>query len=114
MDGMGSFPKTFHPGLRLEDKWVQYQLLNGLTLMPKTIIFDPLNPSEALRFLERKREIVLKRRVGRGGRGLQKITDPQALSNLNLHSEYYLLQEVVESRIDGYGFSIRSVAFGGE
>ena len=114
MDGMGPFPKTFHPGLRLEDKWVQYQLLNRLTLMPETIIFDPLNPSEALRFLEKKREIVLKRRVGRGGRGLQKITDPQALSNLNLYSEYYLLQEVVESRINGHGFSIRSVAFGGE
>jgi hypothetical protein len=113
MDGMGPFPKTFHPGLRLEDKWVQYQLLNRLTRMPETIVFDPLNPSEALRFLEKKREVVLKRRVGRGGRGLQKITDPQTFSNLNLDSYYYLLQEYVESRVDDYGFSIRSVAFGG-
>lgn len=114
MDGMGPFPTTFHPGLRLEDKWNQYQLISRLTLMPETMIFDPLNLSGAHRFLERKREVVLKRRVGRGGRGLQKITDPQAVSNLNLDSKYYLLQEYIESKIDGYNFSVRSVAFGGE
>ena len=43
MDGMGPFPDTLHPGLRLEDKWVQYQLISPLARMPETMIFDPLD-----------------------------------------------------------------------
>jgi hypothetical protein len=52
--------------------------------------------------------------VGRGGRGLQKVTEPQSFSILDLSSNDYLLQEYVESKIDGYTLSIRAVAFGGE
>jgi len=113
MDGMGPFPGTFHPGLRLEDKWNQYQLISPLAPMPETMIFDPLDLSGAIRFLGEKGSVVLKRRIGRGGRGLQRINDPQSFSNLHLDATYYLLQEYVESKIDGYSFSIRSVAFGG-
>jgi len=114
MDGMGPFPTLFHPGLRLEDKWVQYRLISPFTRMPETMIFDPSSLSGALRFIEKRKEVILKRRAGRGGRGLQKITDPRLLSTLHLDSKDYLLQECVESRIDGFNFSIRSVAFGGE
>jgi hypothetical protein len=71
MDGEGPFPTTFHPGLRLEDKWVQYELVKSIAPMPETMIFDPLHLPEAERFLEQKGTIVLKRRLGRGGRGLQ-------------------------------------------
>ncbi len=79
MDGKGSFPTTFHPGLRLEDKWNQYLLINPIAPMPETMIFDPLNLNKAEQFLERKGRIVLKRRVGRGGRGLQVITEPETI-----------------------------------
>src|SRR4030043_1927142 len=41
MDGKGPLPNTFHPGLRLEDKWDQYQLIKSLAPMPETIILDP-------------------------------------------------------------------------
>ncbi len=114
MDGRGPFPNTFHPGLRLEDKWTQYLLINPMAPMPETIIFDPSNIGEAEGFLNRKGEIVLKQRLGRGGRGLQVIKDAESLRRLDPYSGHYLLQEYVESKIDGYTFSIRSVAFGGE
>jgi hypothetical protein len=113
-DGMGPFPNTLHPGLRLEDKWNQYQLISPFFPMPETMIFDPLNLIEAERFLERKGKIVIKRRVGRGGRDLRVICDPEALRSQDLGSNRNLLQEYIESKIDGYTFSIRSIAFGGE
>jgi hypothetical protein len=113
MDGKGPLPKTLHPGLRLEDKWNQYRLISSIVPIPETMIFDSLNLKEAGEFLERKRKVVLKRRTGRGGKGLHVITEPGALSRLGLGSTPYLLQEYIESKIDGYHFSIRSVAFGG-
>jgi hypothetical protein len=114
MDGMGPFPETFHPGLRLEDKWIQYQLLKSVAPMPETIALDPADLMEANRFAEGKKRTVLKRRIGRGGRDLQVISEPSSLLELNLLSNHYLLQEYIESKIDGYSLSIRSVAFGGE
>lgn len=114
MDGMGPFPKTFHPGLRLEDKWNQYQLLKSVAPMPETMALDPEDWVEANQFIERKKKAVLKRRLGRGGRDLQVISEPSPLLKLNLLTNHYLLQEYVESKIDGYSLSIRSVAFGGE
>src|SRR4030042_4180820 len=114
MDGMGPFPKTFHPGLRLEDKWNQYQLIKTIAPMPETIVLDPEDLVGADRFIERKRKVVLKRRVGRGGRDLQVISELSALWKLNLAPHHYLLQQYVESKINGYSLSVRSVAFGGE
>jgi hypothetical protein len=114
MDGMGPYPETFHPGLRLEDKWNQYQLLKSIAPMPETMILDPEDLVGIDRFLERKKKVVLKRRVGRGGRDFQVINEASEFWKFNLVSNYYLLQDYVESKIDGYSFSIRTVAFGGE
>jgi hypothetical protein len=44
LDGQGPFPESVHPGLRLEDKWIQYGLINPQAPMPKTMIFDPGDP----------------------------------------------------------------------
>jgi hypothetical protein len=82
--------------------------------MPETMILDPEDLVGADRFIERKRKVVLKRRVGRGGRDLQMISETSDLWRLNLVSNKYLLQEYVDSKMDGYNLSIRSVAFGGE
>jgi hypothetical protein len=114
MDGMGPFPKTFHPGLRLEDKWNQYQLIKSIAPMPETMALDTEDLIGADRFMERNRKVVLKRRVGRGGRDLQIISQPSDLWKLNLVSQRYLLQKYDESKINGYSLSVRSVAFGGE
>jgi hypothetical protein len=114
MDGMGPYPSTFHPGLRLEDKWIQYNLLKSLAPLPETRLLDPENLVEAAQFLKDRGRVVLKRRVVRGGRGLQIITRPEGLRTLDPKPNHYLLQEHVESKIDGYTLSIRAVAFGGE
>jgi hypothetical protein len=114
MDGMGPFPKALHPGLRFEDKWNQYQLIRSIAPMPETIVVDPENFIAAERFIERRGKVVLKRRVGRGGKDFQVIDDPSTLFKLNLIRSHYLLQEYVESKVNGYSFSIRSVAFAGE
>lgn len=114
MDGKGSLPGSFHPALRLEDKWVQYQLLRSIAPMPETIALDPEDLPGIDRFLARLKKAVLKRRVGRGGRDLAVIDDPRKLWQRDLISDHYLLQEYVESRIDGDSLSIRAVAFAGE
>jgi len=114
MDGMGPFPGTFHPGLRLEDKWNQYQLLKAIAPMPETMIFSPEDTAGVDRFIERKKKVILKRRVGRGGRDLKIITEPSSLWTLNFGSNPYLLQEYVESKTNGWSLSVRSVAFGGD
>ncbi len=114
MDGKGSLPQAFHPGLRLEDKWVQYQLLNARAPMPETMPLDPKDRAGVDSFFARQKKVVLKRRVGRGGRGLVVLDEPSALWNLDLSSTECLLQEHVESRIEGYSLSIRAVAYAGE
>ncbi len=114
MDRAGPFPKTFHPGLRLEDKWNQYQLIKTIAPMPETIALDPEDLVGADRFIERKKKVVLKHRVGKDEGNLQVISEPSALWKLNLIAHHYLLQEYVESKINGYWLVIRSVVFGGE
>jgi len=114
MDGIGPIPDTLHPGLRLEDKWVQYQLVKSLAPMPETITFNPADLSEAERFLRKRGKLALKRRLGRGGRGFRIIDDPVSLATMDTEGQAYLLQEYIESRVAGYTLSIRSVAFGGE
>ena len=114
MDEEGPFPKDFHPGLRLEDKWIQYQLVRSIAPMPESIIFDPGGLTQAKTFLEKKGRLALKRRLGRGGRGFRIIEDPDSLAALDTEGQACLLQEYIESKVDGYTFSIRSVAFGGE
>jgi hypothetical protein len=114
MDGKGPFPKGFHPGLRLEDKWVQHQLLKPIAPVPETVVFDPENRESAERFLKRKGKLVVKRRLGRGGRDFKVLADLSALSSLRREGLPCLLQEYIESRIDRFTFSVRSVAFAGE
>jgi hypothetical protein len=113
-EGAGPFQKTFHPGLRLLDKWNQYQLIKAIAPMPETIALDLEDLVGADRFIERKKKVVLKRRVGKDEGGLQVISEPSALWKLNLIAHHYLLEEYVESKINGYCLLIRSVVFGGE
>lgn len=113
MDGQGPFPETVHPALRLEDKWVQYQILSALVPMPETMVYDSENPTEAERFLAQKGRLVGKRRLGRGGRDFKLIDSLEDLEKEKTGKYGRLLQERVDSRVASYVFSIRSVAFGG-
>ncbi len=113
LDGQGSFPPTFHPALRLEDKWVQYQILRPFVDMPETRVFDPENPAEADRFLAQKGQMVLKRRLGRGGRDFKRVDRLEEFGMESSGAYGWILQEWVDSRVGAYVFSVRSVAFGG-
>ena len=114
MDGKGPLPDAIHPGLRLEDKWVQYQLLKPIAPMPETILFDPSDLADAERFLERKGKVVLKRRLGRGGKGFQIVTQSKTFHDMRLRPHSFLIQEYIERKVEGYVFSVRAIAFGGE
>jgi len=114
IDGQGPPPSKFHPGLRLEDKWVQYLLVSPIVPMPQTIIFDPQHFSEAEGFLKRMGRVALKRRLGRGGRDFRIVSDPETLRQLDIKNRFFLLQQYIESKVEGYVFSIRAVVFGGE
>ncbi len=113
MDGQGDFPTDIHPGLRLEDKWIQYGILARRFPVPETIVLDPEDRSGALAFLARRGRLVGKRRLGRGGRGLLFIDRPEQLPMGRPDGYGRLLQERIDSRLGPYTFSIRSVAFGG-
>ena len=113
MDGQGAFPRAVHPALRLEDKWIQYAILNSRFRMPETIVFDPSNRTGAELFLARRGRLVGKRRLGRGGRGFRLIDGPGDLPAGDPGPYGLLLQERIESKVGPYAMSIRSVAFGG-
>jgi len=114
MDEEGPFPKNFHPGLRLEDKWVQYQLLHLMVPMPETRAWHPKDVSEAEGLFQEKKRWVFKRRLGRGGRGFRVIEDLSTLSGVAMEGPPSILQEFIESAVEGWTFSIRSIAFGGQ
>ena len=71
------------------------------------------NRAEAERLIARKKRLVGKRRLGRGGRDFALIDGPGDLP-AGAAGEYgRLLQEWIDSRLGPYVFSLRSIAFGG-
>jgi len=114
IDGYGPFPDDLHPALRLEDKWVQYQLLRSTVPIPETIVWDSNNRIAAQTFLEQKGTVVAKRRLGRGGKGFLVIETLEALHNLYVNETPYILQEYITSQVYEYVFSVRTIAFAGE
>jgi hypothetical protein len=114
MDGQGPFPAAVHPALRLEDKWVQYQVLNTLVPMPETAIFDKSALGKAEAMLEKWGRLALKRRLGRGGRDFRVIGDLDGLRQAVVSFHALILQRYIDSRVNGYTLSVRAVAFGGE
>ncbi|OGD18402.1 MAG: hypothetical protein A2W03_06745 [Candidatus Aminicenantes bacterium RBG_16_63_16] len=113
MDGQGPFPAEVHPALRLEDKWVQYQVLRPVVPLPETIRYEPGDPGPAEAMLAKWGRLVLKRRLGRGGRGFRVIGDLRDLPAPGGSGDPLILQRHVASRVGGYAVSIRAVAFGG-
>ena len=113
IDGYGGRPEVIPSALRLEDKWVQYQVLRDIAPLPATEPFRPGGEKTAEAFLARFRPAVLKRRLGRGGRGFKIVRTLGDLAGHNGQDDPRLLQAYVESRLEGYVFSVRVLAFGG-
>jgi hypothetical protein len=113
MDGHGPVPDRLHPALRLEDKWVQYQILSDVVPMPRTMLLSPESLAEAREWLGKSGRLAAKRRTGRGGRGFVVIESAGQLGSLARAPEPYLLQEHIDSRAGRYHLSVRAVAFAG-
>ena len=112
-DGEGLLPAVIPPVLRLEDKWVQYRVLKGRVPMPATVLFDAAHQAAARSLLERCGSLVVKRRTGRGGRGFGIVREPRELRRRPDPAWPMILQEHVDSRVDGHVFSLRALAFAG-
>ncbi len=113
MDGQGELPSDLHPALRLEDKWVQHQMPRRTFPMPETAVFEPGDPGRAAAMLAKWGRLVLKRRLGRGGRGFRVVARLEDLPGPEIPGPPSILQRHVDSRVEGYAFSIRAIAFGG-
>jgi hypothetical protein len=113
MDGSGERPGSIPPLLRLEDKWVQCQVLRDIARMPATEPYQPGDEKTAASFFSRFHPIVLKPRLGRHGRGFIVLKNLSELLSRKEPGPPSLLQEYLESRLGGYAFSIRALVFGG-
>ncbi len=112
IDGAGAFLERHSPILRLEDKWVQYQLLlnNGFHL-PYTELYDPTDKGQVASLLKRFGKLTIKPRSGRHGRGM-KIIDSKNTFNLDKPSQIpFILQEYIECKVEDYHYSVRTVSF---
>ena len=112
IDGAGAFPKKYSPILRLEDKWVQYQLLlnNGFHL-PHTELYDPKDKGQISRLLKKFDKIVIKPRSGRHGRGMKIIDSTNSFPSDKPSRMPFIIQEYVECKLEDYHYSVRSVSF---
>jgi len=112
LDRERSLPLKLNPVLRLEDKWVQYQLLNKKIQMPYTEIFNSDDPQQIEKFKKKFGGISLKKRTGRWGKGFEVVKDGNF--SKAVYDVPYLIQEYIVSKVNHYLFSIRVVSFEGE
>lgn len=112
MDREKPVPLKFHPVLRLEDKWIQYQILSKKINMPYTELFNPSDKEQRKRLISRFGSIALKKRTGRWGKGFEVLKGGKLSENV--FNIPYLVQEYITSKIDDYLLSIRVVSFDGE
>jgi hypothetical protein len=115
IDGAGPFPEKYSPILRLEDKWVQYQLLlNNSFSLPYTEPHNPHDKNQVSRLLERFGRIVIKPQFGRHGKGIKIIDSINSFPSEEATKMPFMLQEYIESSVKDYHYSIRGVSFEGE
>ena len=81
--------------------------------MPETAAFRPGDSASAAAMLAKYGRLVLKRRLGRGGRGFRVLARLEDLPRPEAPGAPSILQRYIDSRVGGYALSIRAVAFGG-
>lgn len=113
MDGRGSVPSNSPAELRLEDKWIQYNLLSSEYRMPPTEIYDSKNFKNFGNAFSGTCDLIIKRRMGRGGKGLKILKNGKKPHNLPLPDNFYIIQPYIKSQLRGYRLSIRAAAFCG-
>jgi hypothetical protein len=105
MDGKGPLPKNPSKALRLEDKWVQYLVLSESY---------PMIPTGVFQHKRTKTPFVLKKRYGRGGKGLTLINSPEDLNGLEIMENFYIVQPYLDSSLGPFKMSVRAASFMGQ
>ncbi len=123
MDGKGPAPnikKDFPKFLRLEDKWVQYQILKDKFPVIYSQLYDFTKLESYKKFLNEYSGFILKRRLGRGGQGFFEIKNLQYMEKLKesrIPKNFYIVQPYINSSINvgdkKYKYSIRTITFAG-
>lgn len=113
MDGRGPLPEKPDKALRLEDKWIQYLILSDSFPMVRTVLFQHRKSKNILESWLKDSPIVIKKRFGRGGRGLLLIKDLDELEETNLIENRCIIQPYLESRLGSYTLSVRAASFMG-
>jgi len=114
MDGMGPFPAHPAPELRLEDKWIQYNILSGEFDMLPTEIYSRENEEQYWKTDAGKTRLVVKRRLGRGGREFWVCKKGEKIKDLEKPGNQYIMQPWIDSSIEGLSMSVRAASFCGE
>ena len=105
MDGKGPLPKNPSKALRLEDKWVQYLVLSKSY---------PMIPTEVFQDKRTRTPFVLKKRYGRGGKGLTLINSPEDLNEWKIMENFYIVQPYLDSSLGPFKMSVRAASFMGQ
>jgi len=113
MDGMGPAPSDPAKELRLEDKWIQYNLLSAEYKMAPTMLYNPKDIDSFRDIFPGSGDLVIKKRIGRGGKGFQILKSNRKPDDLPLPENFYIMQPYIESHLEDYRLSIRAIAFCG-
>ncbi|MBN1222968.1 MAG: hypothetical protein JXB23_06940 [Candidatus Aminicenantes bacterium] len=113
MDGRGRLPSSIPPALRLEDKWIQYQLLSDDFPLIPTREFSPEDITRHSSWFEEYHSLALKKKLGRGGKSLVRIRKIIELKHFDAEKNSWLIQPWLDSTVGPYTFSVRAAAFEG-
>lgn len=114
MDGKGVFPSNPSPRLRIEDKWIQYNLLSPEFDMLPTEIYDAEKKVLLSSFHPDDTSFVIKRRLGRGGQGFRIFKKRERITELEEPENHYIVQPWINSSVENLSMSVRATAFCGE
>jgi hypothetical protein len=120
MDGKGERPGIKAKNLRLEDKWVQYLILSQRFPMVRSELYDPGNTETYIQQIKKDGPLILKRRLGRGGKGFLEIREESLIKQVErsgLPKDFYIIQPYLKSEIKtnhkSYKLSVRVIVFAG-
>ena len=120
MDGKGDRPEIKAKNLRLEDKWVQYLILSSRFPMVRSELYDPGNTETYVRRVRKDGPLILKRRLGRGGKGFLEIREESQIKQVErygLPKDSYIIQPYLKSEIKvnnkSFKLSVRVIVFAG-
>ncbi len=114
MDSHGPLPSNPSKELKLEDKWIQYNLLSSRYKMVPTLIYNSEDIHNFENIFPESNNLIIKRRIGRGGKDFRILKNDKKPNNLPFPEDFYIIQPYIKSHLGKYRLSIRAAAFCGK